>query len=149
MKITRPAAPAVSNTQPSAKPAAAPAAPAPAAARGWSPRPLEVVAALVELPFSEKLPMGSPGLQQSPRAVVARAANDALDGFTAGAQKLNDATKSATPNTTGRTETTPYKYTGAIEVGLETLNRTFSGGGVDVKKAAAFLQSNAKLPDNK
>ena len=149
LKIARPAAPVVSNTQPSAQPAPVAAAPAPAASRGWAPRALEVAAAVVELPFSEKMTVGSKGLAQNPRAIVAKAANEALDGFVSVAKTANDATKSATTNTTGRTETTPYKYTGALEVGLETLNRTFEGGGVDLKKAASFLQANAKLPDNK
>ncbi|MDP2269109.1 MAG: hypothetical protein Q8N23_13955 [Archangium sp.] len=147
MKINRPATPAV-TAQPkpqTTKPAAAAAEPA----RGWGPKPREVLSALVQLPFSEKIsPGGPPGKPKNPRAVVAEAASAAAQQVTNKAQQLNDLTKPSTTNAAGRTPTTPYKYTGALEVGLETLNRTFEGGGVDLKKAAQFLEKNSKLPDN-
>jgi hypothetical protein len=150
MKINRPASPVVS-TQPKQQAPSGKLAPAAAApSRGWGPRPAEVAVALIQLPFSEKMsPGGPPGQPKNPRAVVAEAAHVAAQKATNQAQKLNDLTRPANPNSTGRTETTPYKYTGTLEVGLEALNRTFEGGGVDLKKAAKFLEKNAKLPDNK
>lgn len=154
MKINRPTTPAVSQTQPKQQTAPAPAQAAPAKATGWAPKSgpsaREVAAALVELPFTKKTVLGGPPGKPTPaRQVVADALNAGLDQGVAVAKKANDATKPATSNSAGRTETTPYKYSGALEVGLEALNRTFEGGGVDLKKAAKFLEQNAKLPDNK
>lgn len=154
MKINRPSTPVVSQPQPRAQTAPAAAQPAPAKATGWAPKAgpsaRQVAAALIELPFTKKTVLGGPPGKATPaRQVVAEALNAGLDRGVAVAKQANDATKPATTNTAGRTETTPYKYTGALEVGLAALNRTFEGGGVDLKKAAKFLEQNAKLPDNK
>lgn len=74
--------------------------------------------------------------------------DSSLDAVVAGAKKLNAATKPEAKHSEGRTATTPYKYEGALEIGLETLNRTLEGGGVDLAKGAKFIAQNAKLPDN-
>lgn len=154
MKISRPTTPVVSQTQSKQQAAQATPEAAPAKATGWAPKSgpsaRQVAAALIELPFSKKTVLGGPPGKPTPaRQVVADALNAGLDQGVAVAKQANDATKPATSNTAGRTETTPYKYSGALEVGLEALNRTFEGGGVDLKKAAKFLAQNAKLPDNK
>jgi hypothetical protein len=79
-----------------------------------------------------------------------KAVDDALyataDAVRGGLQKGLEVTKKVNEATAGpRTESAEgYKYRGAIEVGLEALNRTFEGGGVDVKKGLEFIEKNAK-----
>lgn len=63
-----------------------------------------------------------------------------------GLQKGFEATKQVNEATVGQRSTNAqeYKYQGALEVGLEALNRTFEGGGIDVKRGLDFIEKNSK-----
>lgn len=104
----------------------APASPAPSQVTGgWLPKVVKTP------PRSEKVDA----------ALYATA--DAVRG---GLQKGLETTKKANEATVGQrsSNTQEYKYQGAIEVGLEALNRTFEGGGVNVKRGLDFIEKNSK-----
>ncbi len=101
-----------------------------------SPAPSQVTGGW--LPKVNKAPAPNPALD---KALYATA-----DAVKAGLQKGLDATRAVNEATAGPRSTSKdsYKYQGVIEVGLEALNRTFEGGGIDVKKGVKFIEDNAK-----
>ncbi len=101
------------------------AQPAPAAAGGWLPT-------VVKAPRRPE--------------VVDKALYATADAVKAGLEGGLKATKAVNEATVGKRadNTQSYKYQGVIEVGLEALNRTFEGGGMDVAKGVKFVQDNAK-----
>lgn len=104
----------------------APSSPAPAEVKGgWLPKVV-------------KTPARS--------AAVDNALYAASDAVRGGLKKGLETTKAVNEATVGTRSDSKggYKYQGAIEVGLEALNRTFEGGGVDVKKGLEFIEQNAK-----
>lgn len=81
-----------------------------------------------------------------PSEAMNKAAYAAADAVKGGLKKGLETTKAVNEATAGPRSNSKdgYKYQGVIEVSLEALNRTFEGGGVDVKKGVKFVQDNAK-----
>ncbi len=106
-------------------------APVPAAAkpesRGW-------------LPTVVKSPGPNPAAERALEATANAVKRGLETGFDA-VKTTNEALAGPrSPSTSG-----PYKYQGPVEIGLEALNRTFEGGGMDVAKGVRFIKENAKL----